>query len=110
MKVVFIQRVATGGSVLDFNLRNQEPGYGTLLDKSGVGGGVTGLHLAPDDARAPGVLSCGANRARGHHRWISIALKRVGAEVVGSDFFKFVVKQPPSQGEQSDDKKPPIAG
>src|SRR4249920_2332006 len=83
------QRVATGGSVFGSSRRNLEPGNGTLLDESGVGGGITKItwniwigwpHLAPDGARVARVLPRDANRAIGHHRWISVDLKRVGAE------------------------------
>ena len=42
------------------------------------------VQLGPDDARVP-VLPRGANRAIGHHLWISVRLKRVGGEVVGDD-------------------------
>src|SRR5262249_19639110 len=75
------QCVATARSVLGSNPRNQEPGNRIWVDHSRV----AGLHLAPDGARVP-VLPGGANRAtRGHHLWISVWLKRVGAEEVGRD-------------------------
>src|SRR5262252_4960713 len=73
------QRVATSWSDFGSNRLEQEPGYGIRRDDSRV----AGLHLAPDGARVPRVLPCGANRA---------VLKRVGAEVVGDELLSIVLE------------------
>ena len=51
------------------------------------------VRLAPDGARVPGVLPRGANHVSGHDLWISVILKRVGAEEVGDDLLIVVVEQ-----------------
>src|SRR6266516_7038146 len=80
------QRVATGRSLLDSSLIEQDPGNRRQVDGdcSLLAVWVSCVHLGPDAARVP-VLPRGANHAIGHHLWISVRLKRVGGEVVGDD-------------------------
>ena len=87
------QPVATGGSALVSNLRNQQPWYGTLLDEVRVAGGVTGFHLAPDSARILRVFPCGANCVIAQHLRIRVCLKRVGAEVMGDELLTIIIEQ-----------------
>ncbi len=77
------QPVATSWPVLGANHIEQEPGNRTRRDEGGVGGG--GNRHCPDGARVPGVLPSRANHPRGVTTWISVFLKRVGAEEVGDD-------------------------
>ena len=66
--------MATGGSILDSNHFELEPGNSACCDEVRVGRGCG--HLGPHCARVPRVLTRGANR---------VILKRVGAEEVGGD-------------------------
>src|SRR5207249_6917680 len=66
------QRVATGRSLLDSNLIEQEPGNGPRVDGDRSAAVRARLvQLGPDNARVP-VLPRDADRAIGHHLWMSI--------------------------------------
>src|SRR5512147_1743372 len=90
------QNLATGESVFDSDLVEQEPGNGSLVWGKGANDAlVADVQLGPDRAPVPRVNPRGANCAIGDHRCIlvGVAEVRVGAEEVGDELIAIVVVQ-----------------
>src|SRR4029434_1233012 len=90
------QDVATGESVFDTNLVEQEPGNGRLVWGKGASDAfVTDMQLGPDRAPVLRANPRGANCAIGHHRCTLVGVTgvRVGAEEVGNELITIVVEQ-----------------
>ena len=72
------QDVATGGSVFDSNLVEQEPGNGSLVWGKGASDAlVIGVQLGPDRAPVPRMHPRGANCAIGDHRFTFVGVTGV---------------------------------